>query len=129
MFKSVVLSDAYYACWRWGRLPPQRLCPLDKVEARERRFGVLTYELNVHVDVVLKFFTDDSFEVDHHSVFEFDVLHGAHVPQVVRIVPVADCVAKPLDALLAVAAIDNKHFVPDVHLCETITLIAPLHLR
>ena len=82
------------------------------------------------MDIILEIFADDALHVNRDSVLEPDVLHCAHIPQIVLVVAMAGCVSEPLDPLLAVAAVDHKHLVADVHLERHLRLdILSDHLR
>ena len=68
------------------------------------------------MNIVLELFADKSLEVDHDAVLQADILDGAHVPQILLIVAVANSITQPLDALLAVAAVHHKHLIADMYL-------------
>ncbi len=54
----------------------------------------------MNMDIVLELFANDAFQVDHDSAFKSDILHCAHIPQIVGGVSVTSCVCQPIYPLL-----------------------------
>ena len=67
------------------------------------------------MNIVLKFLIDNASHIDMNSILEPKILNMTSIPQVMRIVSVTGCVAKPLNRLISITAVDDKHLISDVH--------------
>ena len=67
------------------------------------------------MNIILEFFVNDASHIDVNSILEPEILNMAGIPQVMRIVSVTGCVAKPLNRLISITAMDDKHLISDMH--------------
>ena len=67
------------------------------------------------MDIVLEFLIDDTSHIDVDSVLEPKILYMAGVPKVMRVISVTGCVAKPLNRLISITTVNDKHLISDVH--------------
>ena len=123
------LINAACACWHLGHVPPRPSSPLNykskpvsqvnSVNHGQRHQAdeiLLTFELDVDMLVVLQLLADNSLHVDMDVPMQPDISDCAHLPKIVLVIPVAHCLAKPGNRLLAITTVNHEHFIPHVHL-------------
>ena len=67
------------------------------------------------MNIVLEFLIDNASHIDVNSVLEPEKLNMTGIPQVMRVVSMTGCVAKPLNRLISITTVDDKHLISDVH--------------
>ena len=68
------------------------------------------------MDVILEFFAYSTTKIDSDTILQANVLDRADIPQVLFVIPMTGSVAKPLNPLLTITTVDDKHFVANMHL-------------
>ena len=67
------------------------------------------------MNIILELLVNNTSHIDVNSILEPEILNMSGIPQVMRVVSMAGCVAKPLNRLISITAMDDKHLISDVH--------------
>ena len=67
------------------------------------------------MNIILELLVNNASHIDVNSILEPEVLNVAGIPQVMRVISVTGCVAKPLNWLISITTMDDKHLISDVH--------------
>ena len=67
------------------------------------------------MDIVLKLLINDASHIDVNSILEPEILDMTSIPKVMSVISVTSGVAKPLNWLITITAVNDKHLISDVH--------------
>ena len=67
------------------------------------------------MNIILEFLIDNASHIDVNSVLEPEKLNMSGIPQVMRVISMTGSVAKPLNRLISITTVDDKHLISDVH--------------